>query len=375
MFYKPDALDFLTLSHCLVLKVWLILASVIKYKEKIDYSSIAISAKLTSNFTINPKGIEYFSGLGFDEFFNIRQTKASSLEYSGPIVSHMQDFLKTPLDKQGFFRLLYQVVNALLKLQDANVLWNRVVRDIEHVYVFEATRKIKLIYLPINEGLPNNSALDLIRTIACETNLEPGIDFSFVSNFIVFLNGLEFFDPESISIYIKNEIPNVDIDDVFSAVGVSTGLGSQAFSMNSTAVNDEEEETGLLSDESAGSFSGGIELDDDEETSLLVEDVVIYPLLYRIKTSEMIDVDKPVFTIGKNRQVVDYAVTDNKTVSRTHANIITRDGRYYVLDLGSKNKTYVNDVPVEPGVEHEIQIGDCIKLSNEKFIVRDRESL
>lgn len=63
-------------------------------------------------------------------------------------------------------------------------------------------------------------------------------------------------------------------------------------------------------------------------------------------------------------------INDNVLVSRSHADIICRNGRYYVLDLHSKNKTYIND-KVLP-IEHEMEIfsGDMLKLANEEFLFR-----
>ena len=57
-------------------------------------------------------------------------------------------------------------------------------------------------------------------------------------------------------------------------------------------------------------------------------------------------------------------------MSRSHADIIIRDGRYYVFDLRSKNKTFINN-RVLP-TEHEIEIfdGDILKLANEEFLFR-----
>lgn len=51
---------------------------------------------------------------------------------------------------------------------------------------------------------------------------------------------------------------------------------------------------------------------------------MISPNLIRVKTNEKIIINKPVFRIGKEKSYVDYFVSDNTAVSRSHANIVTR---------------------------------------------------
>ena len=94
----------------------------------------------------------------------------------------------------------------------------------------------------------------------------------------------------------------------------------------------------------------------------------VYPYLVRDRNNEKIPVDKPVFRIGKERQYSDYFVSDNNAVSRSHADIITSDGRYYIKDLNSTNRTYVDGkvIPIEKEVE--IFSGTKLRLANEDFI-------
>ena len=120
--------------------------------------------------------------------------------------------------------------------------------------------------------------------------------------------------------------------------------------------------------------------DDDEATGLLTENGdempahritvtnVHFPTLYRVLTDEKISVNKPVFRLGKEKSYVDYFVTNNIAVSRSHADIITRGSKYYVRDLNSKNHTYINEQMIPIQIEVEIHDGDRLKLGNEEFV-------
>ena len=121
-------------------------------------------------------------------------------------------------------------------------------------------------------------------------------------------------------------------------------------------LTDDGGETALLTDS------------DDDATGLLVENQVHYPTLYRVQTEETISINKPVFRIGKERSYVDYFVSNNNAVSRSHADIVTRGTRFFVIDLNSKNRTFINDQMIPIQYEIEILEGDRLRLGNEEFV-------
>lgn len=106
------------------------------------------------------------------------------------------------------------------------------------------------------------------------------------------------------------------------------------------------------------------------ETTVLGASLVmqeIKPYLVRSKNNEKIILDKPVFRIGKERSYVDYFIGDNSAISRSHANIVSRDGEYFVVDTNSTNHTYVNGGMLQSNVETKISHGTKIRLANEDF--------
>lgn len=121
----------------------------------------------------------------------------------------------------------------------------------------------------------------------------------------------------------------------------------------------------------ASSAPGGGEtevLGQDRGTVLLTEPPVHYPTLVRISTGDTISVNQPVFRIGKEIGSVDYAITDNPAVSRSHANLIRQGMTMFVMDVGSKNHTYINGQQLQPQCSVEIHNGDHLLLANEEFI-------
>lgn len=97
-------------------------------------------------------------------------------------------------------------------------------------------------------------------------------------------------------------------------------------------------------------------------------EVPVYPTLTRIKTEETFSVDKPSYRIGKEKQYCDLFISDNNYISRSHADIVTRDNRYYIIDRNSTNKSYVDGKVIPAENEIEIFSGTKIRLANEDFI-------
>ena len=115
-------------------------------------------------------------------------------------------------------------------------------------------------------------------------------------------------------------------------------------------------------------------LDEDEEGTVFMEEVQekadYTPVLYRISTVETIHITKKTFRRGREGASVDYAVLNNHAVSRSHADIICKDDHYFIFDLGSKNKSYLNNRALPSKYEVEINGGDILKLADEEFEFR-----
>jgi pSer/pThr/pTyr-binding forkhead associated (FHA) protein len=57
-------------------------------------------------------------------------------------------------------------------------------------------------------------------------------------------------------------------------------------------------------------------------------------------------------------------------VSRTHANIIYKNGSYFIVDLNSTNGTFVNGQQLSANQEVRLNVNDRIKFADEEFIFR-----
>ncbi len=90
--------------------------------------------------------------------------------------------------------------------------------------------------------------------------------------------------------------------------------------------------------------------------------------IQRVATQTMINVSRYPFSIGRVAEFCDYAIADNRFVSKKHITILLRNGQTYIRDNGSANGTFVNGIRVPANMEVELPSGTHFQIGNEDFI-------
>lgn len=349
----------------------------IKFKAKLKDSHLVVRAKLSLSDVINGAELDFISHTYIRGFLRAKQIKRNVIEYTGPVGIPLVNRLKKPISQYDFFFIMEQIVDATQKLQRSNLLYGKVVWDIRNVYINEATKELQFIYVPLISVQANLNIIAFMESIIYATIPMADQNSDYISQFLYFLNSMPGFNAERIEQYIA-KADRKAVNTIKRHVSVSSGFMTdkpidyyahldekkRENDDDLTGLLDEDEEaTGLLNEDEATGL-----LNDDEGTALLDESqsYIQYPTLCRVLTGETVRINKPVFRIGKERSYVDFFVNNN-AVSRSHADIITRGQRYFVIDLNSKNRTYINDQVLPVQQEVEIFNGDRLRLANEEF--------
>lgn len=366
-----------------------------KIKIRKKDGKLKVKLKVDSNYTLNIKQCDLLDKKSYYGFFKLNYSKKNKLEYTGPQGISLYSRLNRPISEYDFFFLIEQIVDIVKRLRQLGLSWGNLVLDSKYVFFNEPTKELIFLYVPMITPHGSADILDFIEQIVYSVCLE-NVDSMYLSDFSYFIKKMDYFDAEKIELYIYQL--NHKIVDLIKGDKIRNGKYSEVSALeqkiykSETSVNTGEQQSGdddltdiILQDMEA--FKTQYEKNEDatviledENTVLLeqsaelfekkAEDDSKYPTSIRVVTEEEIKVNKLVFRIGKDENCVDYVVMNNGAVSRSHADIIIRDGRYYVFDLRSKNKTFINN-RVLP-TEHEIEIfdGDILKLANEEFLFR-----
>ena len=73
-------------------------------------------------------------------------------------------------------------------------------------------------------------------------------------------------------------------------------------------------------------------------------------------------IDRDPFVLGKKKDKADGIINDSG-VSRLHASLRRRDGRYFVSDLNSTNGTFINGRRLEPNETAALEDGDTLQIA------------
>ena len=372
-----------------------------KISAKTKDCRLLVKVKASFRESFDEKALDSFARTYLRGFLKPKLVKKNLIEYSGPVGISLYERLKKPMTKRDFLFVMEQIVVAVQKIHSNNLSLNRLVLDIKYCFINDVTKEIQFLYVPTEKELDNHGVIAFMESIIYSVTPAAEKDTDFVSRFVYFLKGLKGFDSEKVEKFIAKEDRSVvntikkqnagqsgfmtskqksyydhydrkeqddgEDTDLLDEEDEATGILDEEDDEATGLLDSEEDEaTGLLDDEATGLLAP----EDEEEGTALLDDTsnVRFPSLFRVLTEETISINKPVFRIGKERSYVDYFVTNNNAVSRSHADIITRGSNYFVIDLNSKNDTYINDQMLPVQCETEIRDGDRLRLGNEEFI-------
>lgn len=327
-----------------------------KFKTKVKDSQLIVTAKFSSKEKINYQELDFFSRKsirGFLEAQLITRWKSKIIRYQGTIGISLYERLKKPISRYEFFLIIEQIIDISQKAQANLLIIDKIVWDIQYIFINETTQEIQCLYLPIEESPEKINFLRLIDSIIYAVHPRSEHDVQYLSEFAYLIRSMDRFDEKTIEKFIKTKEK-----DVINTVKKKQNGGVEnrekkwhEYEVYEKRWERPEETTDL-----------------DEGTVILEEECKVqFPYLIRINTEEHIDINKMVFVLGKSRTDADYSINNN-AVSRKHAQIIIKNKKCVIVDLNSKNKTYVNECPIPFGKEIEIFSGDRLRLANEEFL-------
>lgn len=375
----------------------------IKFKVKSKKNNILIKVKIPSDLVININQCNLLSKKFNRVFLQLNSCKNNKLRFTGPLGISLYKRFKTPISEYDFFFIMEQFIDVMQKLEKIGLSRKNLIMDLKYIFFNETVKELSFVYVPITTPYESIDILSFIEQLIYSAKPTDSRS-DYLSKFSYFIKNLNEFDADKIEsyIYLTNKeivgiIKNIDVgqnnsedkasikaDDDLTALmedddktdimednDDSTDINLDLLKSNILSENlnkvslpiIDDDNTILSNDETELFMDGSTDLLDDQQ-----EHQYKYPSLVRVLTNEIIRIDKPVFRIGKQENCVDYIVSNNVAISHSHADIISRGDKYFVFDLRSKNKSYINN-RVLPA-EHEVEIfnGDILKLANEEFL-------
>lgn len=322
----------------------------------------------------------------------------------------LKTYFNAIIRKKMFLNVVAELV-AVVKECEKNLLnVNNLMLDWDYIFLDLRTKKIKCIFWPIVNNTNASSVPEFFRELPFRVVFSKHEDHGYVKDYLLFFKNNRLYSTNSFEKFIFEMMGREIQTKTYFPSGSSGSGDSQSFSEKAPAVKGSTggsiaynplqpaeqivcPKCGKAGAEGAkfctscgsplaepAAFDFGTTPAASETTVLGAEEYggttvlgadepePAFPYLIREKTQEKISVNKPSFRIGKERRYCDYFVVNNNAISRSHADIITKDSRYYIIDNNSTNKTYVDGRVIPVKKEVEIFSGTRLRLANEDFV-------
>lgn len=89
--------------------------------------------------------------------------------------------------------------------------------------------------------------------------------------------------------------------------------------------------------------------------------------LERGNPSEKIQISGGRLYFGRDSTLCDIEISDDLAVSRQHGVIFLKENRYFLMDLNSKNGTYLNDERLVGGQQRSLDDGDIVRFADTAY--------
>lgn len=91
------------------------------------------------------------------------------------------------------------------------------------------------------------------------------------------------------------------------------------------------------------------------------------PYLIRIRNGQRYSLEKDITRIGSDAAYADFVISDNRAVSRSHADVRIRNDQVFLVDNNSTNHTYIEGRMMNPNEEECLADGSKFRLADEEF--------
>lgn len=374
------------------------IAIVKKKKEKF------VHVKLKSNQMINAREVEMLTKKQIIQLITPEVSVKGNPELFYKVSGYisLKEYLQSVTSKERFLNIVISILDTLKDTQSVMLYNKNFLLETEYIFVEPQSKLLMYIYLPIVNYDFEPNVKQFLQNLVYGTVFNHLEDCSYVNEYIAYFNKNVNFSIYDFELFLRemngeeirsgDKEVNVNISHPSKYLGgkvkVCPKCDKEYSSMDnfcdicgtrlifSEKDNNAQPVTPVMpaaqvvqpvySYPEGTTVLGAV----DVGTTVLSNEQlcgIVYPHLVRQKDSSIINVNKTLFSIGKNQANNDYAIVDNSAISRKHVSLKVSGGKYFVKDEGSTNGTYIDDVKIEAGKEVEICAGQRLRLSDDEF--------
>ena len=341
-----------------------------------------ITNKLSKNEKINAREFEIIKKNDIKSFFTLdyddKRKNLLSCDVSGCM--SLQRYLLKPIKRESFFSMIQQLIEIIKSCGSLAMRFENIEFETSYIFIDVKTSELRMIYWPLVNFQATTDITSLLNEICFRANLEN--DNGLISEFHSFVKNAIPFSINSFERYISKQMENEKNAESAPKENLKKQIEKEAinkdnkiayvpnYNLNKSDESIKDITKSSASMENAAKPSSNIKsMVYSEGTVFLGIDASNTTNAYLIRSlnNQKVLIDKPIFVIGRSKELPDYSILDNKGISRIHAKILIENNHYYIIDNNSTNKTSVNGMVLEPNQKFELLNRADIKFANEHF--------
>ena len=325
--------------------------------EKIDYVNLETKRYISINMQDNIKIMDYQiemvnNNQGNGILYIDKRQLNEDIKFLYDVTSYIsfKEYIRdSKVDGNNLLSIFNNLINVILSLPSFLLNIDNIILDENYLLVDKVKKTVGVIYVPSENKIQNTE-----------------VEFKQLIKQVI----IDCMDHKKNMDYFINEILPIINSNHYSLNEINKSLSSTKAKTVTRKIESEEikpepvVEKAIEPKKHEGFFSSFFK--HKSSTKDLKNKQKEYFLHFNINGEDKsVKIDKEEFVLGRLKSSVDFCLTSN-VVGKVHAKIVKKNDNLYIIDLTSKNGTYVNGIKIKSDKAHILNDGDEIKLGNVK---------
>ena len=359
-----------------------------KVTSKQKQGALIITNKLSYPEAVNMHELDYIAAGKMTGLFPVSLQKKKRSDCLGCQVGGMislKTYFGGIVSKKTFLDTVANITELLKACEKHNMKINNLHMEADYIFIEPHRKAVRMIMWPVVNNHLDRHPAEFLREMPYTISFNKTDSLDYVTEYLKFFGGHNPFSLNAFCEFIRGlaggetkearseKLENTRYGGGNSGLPTTKEIGYRPGDSRppSRSGNKSKDDTTVLWPPGSAHMSSGTTVLGEDSAYATASGLApgrAYPYLERLRTGERISIDKPCFRIGKERSYADFHISHNNAVSRSHADIITRAERFYIIDRNSSNKTRIYGGIIAPETEVEIYPGTKIRLADEEFL-------
>ena len=323
---------------------------------KNEKNLITVLERSIKAFNFNERELDLFSKSVPDGFFKPVVEKNNRIKYIAPIGIPLEKYIEHSVTEHKMFSIIAGLLSGLIRAEALDLYIGNFVLDDKLIFVDELSGKLYLIYRPLNSREGTGNFYRFIDNLVIKIKEKNPLIVDICDELHLFLTDSSHYKISELINYLEKNYPNI-----FREFRINDNRKDIKEPKSESVVPDENDDKTCVLVNSNHSI-------DNSSYDIIKSNTNSIKLISKENNINILVSYYP-YIIGKSHERADGVIDGDSMISRTHAQINYKDGKYYIEDLSSANGTFVDDIKLEPGVSTCINSKSVIRLADIKFTV------